>query len=604
MQVSLAGKSFTARIVRFLTAALLTVFLFGCVSVGGPSAPFPQLEELKVESIRERIQEGDLFNAYQDVFTLKGENNSGSPSQELAALEEELLRRLKDDFRNHVEAEEYEDALRYFLSLKVLGEESGDYSEAELLALTARRLVQDGDLPLAFLYALKALAAGLDTEEHLLFSLERAVELGNRQASERLVGLLREKGYALPPDLAELDFTPPGVEQFVKGTVTIYVDRGIKIERGMGYPDRVIGSGFFIDRRGYLLTNYHVISSEVDPKYEGYSRLYIRLSESVEEKIPARVVGWDRIFDLALIKTELEPEFILSSDREPVLKPGDSILAIGSPAGLENSVTSGIVSAVGRRFLQIGDTVQVDAPVNPGNSGGALLDAQGRLVGIIFAGIEQFEGLNFAIPFHWVNKVLPRLYREGEARHAWLGLGLYEDEDELKVIYAVPGNPAHRAGIQVGDVIESVNGQSFSTVGDLQDALLDLDSPSLVEVAWRHENEERRGILALNERPFSPIEYALEKDSRENIIFPLFGMRIEQVGSSLWRNNYVVKEVLNGSVADETGLSENDPFIFRGWKVDTEKRYVIVQLFVKKKKGGFLESLIPLAAYIESDIFV
>jgi serine protease Do len=592
------------RPMAFLPAALLLVSLFGCVSLQGPPGRSLELDELKIESIREQLENGDLFSACQDVSTLKRENAAAARAGELAVLESELLARLTQEFQYHIEAEEYEAAIRYYLSLKILGEAMADYSEAELLALTARRLSREGDLPVAFIYALKALSAGMDTEEHLLFSLETAVSLGNRQASERLAQLAAEKGYTLPPELADLDFTPHPVASFVKGTVTIWVDRGIKIESGMGYRDRVIGSGFFIDRRGYLLTNYHVITSEVDPKYEGYSRLYIRLSDSVEEKIPARVVGYDRIFDLALIKVEVEPEFILSSDREPVLKPGDPILAIGSPAGLENSVTSGIVSATGRRFLQIGDTVQVDVPVNPGNSGGPLLDARGRLVGIIFAGIEQFEGLNFAIPFHWVNKVLPLLYRENEARHAWLGLGLYEDEDELQVVYTVPGEPAQRAGITVGDVILTVNGKSFTSIGTLQDALLDLDFPSLVEVSWRHGSEERQGILALSERPFSPLEVSLDRDSRDNIIFPLFGMRIEKVGSTLWRSDYVVKQVLTGSVADETGLSENDPLSIRGWKVDMENRFVLVQLFVKKRKAGFLESIIQLAAYLESDMFI
>jgi serine protease Do len=595
--------------VKRSTLSLAALLLFsllglGCVSLGKLPGETLQLERLQIEAIREQIEDGALFRAYQDISTLRRENGSPDQSQELASLENQVLERFREEFQNRIENEEYEAARRYFGSLAVLGVEIPEWTDAELLAMTARRLAREGDLPVAFLFALRALSAGIDTEEHVLFTLETALELGNRQAAERVSALIREKGYTLPPELEGLDFTPPTVDQFVKGTVTIYVDRGIKIESGIGFPDRVIGSGFFIDRRGYLLTNYHVIASEVDPKYEGYSRLYIRLSEKVDEKVPARVVGWDRIFDLALIKAELEPEFILSSDREPVLNPGDAILAIGSPAGLENSVTSGIVSATGRRFLQIGDTVQVDVPVNPGNSGGPLLDAQGRLVGIIFAGIEQFEGLNFAIPFHWVNKVLPRLYRENEAKHSWLGMGLYEDEDELQVIYTVPGEPAQRAGIAVGDVILTVNGQSFSSIGTLQDFLLDLDFPSLVEVTWRHEDSVRRGILSLSERPFSPIEYSLGKDSRDHVIFPLFGMRIEEVGSTLWRTNYVVKQVLMGSVADETGLSANDPLSVRGWKVDTENRFVLVQLYVKKKKAGFLESIIQLVAYIESDIFI
>ena len=236
----------------------------------------------------------------------------------------------------------------------------------------------------------------------------------------------------------------------LEGTVTIWVNRGIRIEKGVGYPDRVIGSGFFIDARGYLLTNYHVIESEVDPKYEGYSRLFIRFNESTGEKIPAKVVGYDTVFDLALLKAETPARYSFGGSAGLRVSPGDKVFAIGSPAGLEKTITSGIVSATGRRFLEMGDAIQVDVPLNPGNSGGPLLSEGGDLIGIVFAGLEQFEGLNFAVPYVWIEHALPLLFKGGEAVHPWMGAALAETEKGLEVVYTLPGEPGRPCGPRAG----------------------------------------------------------------------------------------------------------------------------------------------------------
>jgi serine protease Do len=464
--------------------------------------------------------------------------------------------------------------------------------------------MEAGNKPLAFLYALRARSAGADGRELFTLLLGLAADLRNPGVFAEVRAAMQERGMDIPPELVARAPTRPQVEEMVRGTVTIWVNRGIRLEGGVGYPDRVIGSGFFVDPRGYLLTNYHVIASEVDPKYEGYSRLYVRLSDRSEEKVPAKVVGYDRIFDLALVKAELDAPFVFSAANSPELKVGNTIIAIGSPAGLENTVTSGIVSATGRRFLQMGDTVQVDVPINPGNSGGPLLDSEGRLVGVVFAGIEQFEGINFAIPYEWVLRALPRLYTPKEAGHPWLGMALRESDGGLEVVYSVPQEPAERAGILAGDRIVSLNGQSFDKISDLQAALLGLDYPTLVTLSWQRGERVITGALSTAERPFSPIEVSLERDRRENVIYPLFGMKLEQVGQTLFRSNYVVRDVLPGSIADETGLSKDDPLSLQGWKIDEENRFAVMQIYVKKKKSGFLESAVQLAAYLESENFI
>ena len=565
-----------------------------------------ELDSVRLESVRSMIEENRLAEAYQEVSFLMRDPGDGIPNSELEQLSEQIRERIAAAFQERVAEEEYGEALRQYLSLAAIGEEDrvADWSIPELLLALAQSSYEDGDKPLAFYYAQRALDQGAEGEQLLSLLLDLSQELENATMYETALREYERRELELPEQAAVAEVQAPSVDRMVSGTVTIWVNRGIKIEGGMGFPDRVIGSGFFIDQRGYLLTNYHVVASEVDPEYEGYSRLYIRLSERVEDRIPAKVIGYDRIFDLALIKAEVEPRFTFSYGGSADLKVGGQIIAIGSPAGLENTVTSGIVSATGRRFLQMGDAIQVDVPINYGNSGGPLLDENGKLVGIVFAGIEQFEGVNFAIPFDWVEKMLARLYAGDEAGHPWLGAAVREVEDGLEVIYTVPESPAYRAGLREGDIIESLNGKNYTEIGDIQSELLDLDYPVLVSLRWKREGESLEGAISLAERPFSPIEESLEKDLRENVLLPLFGMKIERTSRFLWRANYSVRRVLPGSIADETGLSKDDPLIIQGWELDTDNRFALLRIYVKKRKSGFLESIVQLAAYLETDIFI
>jgi S1-C subfamily serine protease len=391
----------------------------------------------------------------------------------------------------------------------------------------------------------------------------------------------------------------------ISGTVTIMVNRGIKVENGVGYPDRVIGSGFFVDKRGYILTNHHVIESEVDPKYEGYSRLYIRLSDSpAGERIPAKVIGYDKTFDLALIKTEVTPAYVFGGSSDQSVAPGDHIYAIGSPAGLEKTVTSGIISAMGRRLLEVGDSMQVDVPLNPGNSGGPLLNEKGDVIGIVFAGLPQFPGLNFAVPFALVEKALPALYKGGKAVHPWLGMAVAETDKGIEVIYVVPDEPAEVAGIKSGDIIESIDGVPFTKLKDIQESVLPHTPPALLRLAFRRGEARMQAIVCLDERPDDPIQVALKRDTRDNVVYPLFGMQLENVGSFLWKGDYIVKRVTKGSIADESGISVDDPLTIQAWQLDTEKKYAVLQVVIRKRKAGFFESAIQIASYLQIDNFI
>jgi hypothetical protein len=131
-----------------------------------------------------------------------------------------------------------------------------------------------------------------------------------------------------------------------------------------------------------------------------------------------------------------------------------------------------------------------------------------------------------------------------------------------------------------------------------------MDYPVLVRISFKRDGETHEGAVSLAERPFSPIEESLAFDLRDNLLMPLFGMKLERTSRFLWRANYTVRRVLPGSIADETGLSKGDPLSIQGWEIDMENRFAILRIYVKKRKSGFLESAVQLAAYLETDVFI
>jgi len=236
-----------------------------------------------------------------------------------------------------------------------------------------------------------------------------------------------------------------------------------------------VGSGFVISSDGYILTNNHVINDATQIK--------IKLSDGKE--YDAKVVGRDPKTDLALLKAErasnLRPLQLGDSDS---LKVGNWVVAIGSPFGLEQTVTAGIVSAKGRVIGSgpYDNFIQTDASINPGNSGGPLLNTEGRVVGIntaIFSQSGGNVGIGFAIPVNMAKEIVPQLEENGHVTRGWLGVGIQKitpelaksfglkDEKGALVSQVVKGGPADKAGIETGDVIVEFDGKKVSDMNDL-----------------------------------------------------------------------------------------------------------------------------------------
>ena len=401
---------------------------------------------------------------------------------------------------------------------------------------------------------------------------------------------------------------PSKISDCMNATVTIWVDRGIKVQNGAGFADIIIGSGFFIDERGYIITNHHVIDSMVNPKYEGYSRLYIKLLEDSNTKIPAKVVGYDSVLDLALLKVEMTPQFVLNLGSSDDLELGNKVSAIGTPVGLEGTITSGIISSVDRKLLALGNVFQIDAAVNSGNSGGPLIDEKLKVQAIVFAGLLQFQGLNFAIPVEYLKQELPVLYNHGEVVHPWISA--FGDtkrngnkKEGLEVQYVLPGGSAFMSGLVPGDVIVSFDGRKITSLEDFNFQMMSYESESLVECVYQNQDgEEKRCLVYLDKRPEHPSFTVYETDLISNATLCLLGMRLVP-SSTENRNSYTIDKVITGSTADDLHFSSGDEVKIINVAVDQKNEFIYIQLYTRRKKTAFLDMAMGLSASFDSPYY-
>ena len=246
-----------------------------------------------------------------------------------------------------------------------------------------------------------------------------------------------------------------------------------------------LGSGVIVDGVGHVVTNHHVIKDA--------SEIRVQLADGrVATPI---VVGTDPDTDLAVLRIDLPDLPTMPLGRSDELRAGDVVLAIGNPLGLSQTVTQGIVSAIGRGSLRLAtfaDFIQTDAAINFGNSGGALIDTDGALVGINTAVLAQAlgtEGIGFAIPVNLVRGVVGEIIDHGRVRRGWLGVHVIAGPNRrfsAPVIGAIdPGSPAERAGLRVGDLITELNGRPILTDQEALTQVAALAPGSEVEIRAR-----------------------------------------------------------------------------------------------------------------------
>jgi serine protease Do len=251
-----------------------------------------------------------------------------------------------------------------------------------------------------------------------------------------------------------------------------------------------LGSGFIIDQRGYIATNFHLISNaeprrgsgQRGPEQQSAPKLVTNVTVTLHDgrQFPASIKGYDEATDIALL------EIVPANAQLPIgdlgdsdaLRVGEWVIAIGNPLGLDHTVTLGILSAKGRTGFggQFDDFLQTDAAINPGNSGGPLLNAQGKIVGINTLVLERTQGLSFSIPINTLKSILPQLIERGRVTRGFLGvetrdidadvrglMKLPSDSRGVLVIRAERATPAARAGLRKDDLITTVDGQPITS---------------------------------------------------------------------------------------------------------------------------------------------
>ncbi len=274
-------------------------------------------------------------------------------------------------------------------------------------------------------------------------------------------------------------------------------------------PKSNLGSGVIVSSDGYILTNAHLI--------EAADKIEVALPDG--RKIEAEVVGSDADTDLAVLKVDLQNLPIITFGYSEQAQVGDVVLAIGNPFGVGQSVTMGIIGALGRTHVGIStfeNFIQTDAAVNPGNSGGALTDTNGNLIGIntaIYSRSGGSLGIGFAIPVHIAKTIMEQIIQSGSVVRGWLGISMQDMTQELAnsfnledmagalIASVLKDGPADHAGIKPGDIMIAVEGNPISNASELLNNVAILPPGETIIVTIKRNGEEKNIQIKVGERP-------------------------------------------------------------------------------------------------------
>ncbi|RJR36378.1 MAG: DegQ family serine endoprotease [Desulfobacteraceae bacterium] len=374
------------------------------------------------------------------------------------------------------------------------------------------------------------------------------------------------------------------------------------------FKQQALGTGFVIDKEGFILTNNHVVEKGEEIK--------VKFSDGKE--FVAKIVGRDPKTDLALIKIDSEiPLVPLSMGDSDALEVGEWVVAIGNPFGLGHTVTAGIVSAK-YRHLGAGaydNFIQTDASINPGNSGGPLLDAEGRVIGVntaIYSQTGGSVGIGFAIPINMAKNLLPQL-KEGKVVRGWLGVMIQKITPELKkklglkdergalVADVTANGPAEKAGIKRGDVILSFDGKEIKEMNDLPLIVASTPVGKVVKVAvWRKDKKETFEVKLGELKDDEKMQPSVEETG-------VLGMRLEELTEeSAMRyglsesSGILVVDVDQNSPAGDAGIQRGDVIL----EIDQNAVKGLDEFRRKAKEYKKGETVLLLIKRKEATVFV
>ncbi len=341
------------------------------------------------------------------------------------------------------------------------------------------------------------------------------------------------------------------------------------------------GSGFIIDKEGYILTNAHVVA--------GAKEIEVTLAD--ERDFEAELIGMDPDSDIALIR-------IIDADDLPVVRLGDSdevrvgewALAIGSPFGLQQTVTAGIISATGRTNMGLAnyeDFIQTDASINPGNSGGPLVNLDGEVIGINSAirsgggwmGEAYNIGIGFAIPINMAKKIARDLRERGSVVRGWLGVSIQDVTEEMAeamdleetkgalVAEVLPNSPAEDAGFVVGDVVLEMGDRKIENANELKNKVALLNPDERVDFLIYRDGREKRIAVTIGERPIDLTAYYEEykRETGESLAVVSLGIEVQNLDAGIAEemgveedSGVIITRVFRDSPADNAGLRSGD----------------------------------------------
>ncbi len=280
-----------------------------------------------------------------------------------------------------------------------------------------------------------------------------------------------------------------------------------------------LGSGVVVDEDGWLVTNWHVVRRA--------TKIDVVMNDGTHYE--AKYVSGDEANDLALLKIEPKqplPFVDIASGREPLL--GETVVAVGNPFGLEETVTKGIISAKSRKYtagdVTFDDILQTDAAINPGNSGGPLINTRGQLVGINMAILSQAQGIGFAIPVKRVASMLATWLSPEKREHLWLGLRFARENDGIVIADVQVGSPAAKAGLAASNTVVAVDGEKFSDVLQLLRHLLHKKAGDVVKFEAARNGKAQTFTVKL---------VALPKLSAIDLMRRKFGLQVQELTPDL-----------------------------------------------------------------------